>query len=125
MGWFRGQPDGLRFAPAWGLDFDTVEERRFPDSPGETIKFRGSTEHTTMGYSHKTYGGIRIISTAMSSGNSSRGLYLDLAPTAPAHGIRQGGFNVTMCRETAMTGSDGNYDRRRILHPDSGIGTSC
>lgn len=95
-----------------GIDFKGVETRdsAFSGTPGTVIRFRGSTEYATMGYNHATYGGIRIVCSAMSSGNSSRGLSLILTPTLATGGIRQGGLYVEMQRYTATTTADGNYD---------------
>ena len=110
MAFIKGGLSGNRAQVAWGLDFSLVEIDKFASTEGETIRFRGSTDYATLGYNHATYGGVKLICSAMSSGDSSKGLVLELTPTLATGGIRQGGLYVEMDRYTAMTASDGNSD---------------
>lgn len=108
MGMLRGQfKDNRLQVQRGGIDFQRTEAIHFASDAGTTLKFYGGT---TMGYNHATGGGIRIVHSAMASGDSSRGLALILTPTLATGGIRQGGLYIEMDRYTAMTASDGNYD---------------
>jgi hypothetical protein len=55
-----------------GIDFSWAEAK-LGLGAGKTVKFRGSTEYTTMGYYNATYGGVAFVSLAMTNKETGGG----------------------------------------------------